>query len=385
MPYSTIHHFPLNLADPRTRGWGGMTLGYKYTNMIGCIIVGFLLFIFMYDNRLGPFFTEIWGIWIPLWLFTIFYFLRHDAYIGIRRSPKSRVICDPRGITCHNIFGRIQYQWRWNELKAVEYQRQPQRALRITPLRGTVVIYRSDRLDYADYRAIVEIAQQYLNGKTPTLPASPLAAVNHIWYERRDMIGDNGINLIYLGMLIMLCSQPAILRSSRRYWLEEWKSPPPAILNDLYPFSLMSFILLDLYFINFAIRCCRSLYATEPYPHAVLDKEGLQFYYLEGKTLKLTWQDIRSIDTVDSKRTFYQFDIKIIDYLGYGQYINNDSGERGLEIVDYINDVLVGKTLPTLEDSGNTTILVSDIFLFCLDALFAAFLCLNSYFMILQR
>ena len=142
-----------------------MTLGYKYTNMIGCIIVGFLLFIFMYDNRLGPFFTEIWGIWIPLWLFTIFYFLRHDAYIGIRRSPKSRVICDPRGITCHNIFGRIQYQWRWNELKAVEYQRQPQRALRITPLRRTVVIYRSGRLDYADYRAIVEIAQQYLNGK----------------------------------------------------------------------------------------------------------------------------------------------------------------------------------------------------------------------------
>lgn len=119
MSYSTIHHFPLNLADPRTRGWGGMTLGYKYTNMIGCIIVGFLLFIFMYDNRMGPFFTAIWGIWIPLWLFTIFYFLRHDAYIGIRRSPKSRVICDPRGITCHNIFGRIQYQWRWNELKAV--------------------------------------------------------------------------------------------------------------------------------------------------------------------------------------------------------------------------------------------------------------------------
>jgi hypothetical protein len=380
MPRSTIHHFPLNLADPRTRGWGGMTLGYKYTNMIGCIIVGFLLFIFMYDNRMGPFFTAIWGIWIPLWLFTIFYFLRHDAYIGIRLSPKSRVICDPRGITCHNVFGRIQYQWRWNELKAVEYQRQPQRALRITPLRGTVVIYRSGRLDYADYRAIVETAQQYLSGKIPALPATPSVTVNHIWYERWDMLSDKGINVIYWGvMLFVFCSQPATLRAIH-YWPEKWEDPPPAMLNNLYPFLVIGFILLDLFLIYHIIRRFLLLCAATAHPYAAIDKEGLSFYHPGGKVLKLLWQDIRSIDTEHVKYTHDRFDMKIVDRLGHIRYIGGDSGEREPEIVDAINNLLSGGELTIQKESSKNTAYVSDVFLFFLNTLLGFTLALEEFF-----
>ena len=256
--------------------------------------------------------------------------------------------------------------------------------MRITPLRGTVVIYRSGRLDYADYRAIVEIAQQYLNGKIPALSDTPSVTVNHIWYERWDMLSDKGINVMYWGvMLFVFCSQPAILRTIH-YWPEKWENPPPAMLNNLYPFLVIGFILLDLFLIYHIIRRFRLLCAATAHPYAAIDKEGLSFYHPGGKVLKLLWQDIRSIDTEHVKYIYDRFDMKIIDRLGHIRYIGSDSGERESEIVDNINSLLSGGELKIQKESGKNTTYVSDVFLFFLTTLLGFALTLEEFFIILK-
>lgn len=51
----TAHRFPLNLADPCTRGWGGAYLNPSHTSY--WVIVTALLLPSMYDATIGPFLT----------------------------------------------------------------------------------------------------------------------------------------------------------------------------------------------------------------------------------------------------------------------------------------------------------------------------------------
>lgn len=180
-------------------------------------------------------------------------------------------------------------------------------------------------------------------------------------------------------MLFVFCSQPAILRAIH-YWPEKWENPPPAMLNNLYPFLVIGFILLDLFLIYHIIRRFRLLCAATAHPYAAIDKEGLYFYHPGGKALKLLWQDIRSIDTEHVKYIYDRFDMKIIDRLGHIRYIGSDSGERESEIVDNINSLLSGGELKIQKESGKNTTYVSDVFLFFLTTLLGFALTLEEFF-----
>ena len=54
------HRFPLNLADPCTRGWGGAYLNPSHASY--WVIVTALLLPFMYDATIGPFLTPWVGL-----------------------------------------------------------------------------------------------------------------------------------------------------------------------------------------------------------------------------------------------------------------------------------------------------------------------------------
>ena len=55
------HRFPLNLADPCTRGWGGAYLNPSHASY--WVIVTALLLPSMYDATIGPFLTPWVGLW----------------------------------------------------------------------------------------------------------------------------------------------------------------------------------------------------------------------------------------------------------------------------------------------------------------------------------
>ena len=166
----TVHRFPLNLADPCTRGWGGAYLNPSHASY--WVIVTALLLPSMYDATIGPFLTPWVGLWLPLWCaYGLFLYLRRLAYFNPRYAPRPRVVCDPRGITLHDAFGRIRYQWRWQDLKSVR-RHGILKTLRIESQDGAVLDYRHKRLEreYDTYAQIERVAQDYLRGMAPSLP-----------------------------------------------------------------------------------------------------------------------------------------------------------------------------------------------------------------------
>ena len=245
MPLS-VHRFPLNLADPCTRGWGGAYLNPSHASY--WVIVTALL-PSMYDATIGPFLTPWVGLWLPLWCaYGLFLYLRRLAYFNPRYAPRPRVICDPRGITLHDAFGRIRHQWRWAALTDVRYQRGMQHGLLLEPQQDEPVCYRSGYLDYPDYHDIVATAQRYLHGGALLLqPVIPPPDLNHCWYERRD--GYAFYSLIYLHSLVVLSAIPYFLTAFLQ-WPEEWHDPPPTtLLNAFYPFLVAGGIALGVFII----------------------------------------------------------------------------------------------------------------------------------------
>ena len=83
------HRFPLNLADPCTRGWGGAYLNPSHASY--WVIVTALLLPFMYDATIGPFLTPWVGLWLPLWCaYGLFLYLRVSP-ISTRATRHARV------------------------------------------------------------------------------------------------------------------------------------------------------------------------------------------------------------------------------------------------------------------------------------------------------
>ena len=262
----TAHRFPLNLADPYTRGWGGAYLNPSHASY--WVIVTALLLPSMYDATIGPFLTPWVGLWLPLWCaYGLFLYLRRLAYFNPRYAPRPRVVCDPRGITLHDAFGRIRYQWRWTALADVRYQRGMQHGLLLEPQQGESICYRSGYLDYPDYHDIVATAQRYLRGGAPPLqPVIPPPDLDHCWYERRD--GYAFYSLIYWQSLVVLWTIPDFLTAFLQ-WPEDWHKPPPtALLNAFYPFLVAGGIALGVFIILVIVREYRAACAATPqWPH----------------------------------------------------------------------------------------------------------------------
>ena len=122
MPRST-RHFPLNLADPRTHGWGGAYLDPSHFT-IWLFISMMVMPPLLYEKSIGPILAPVAGWLLLLWCgFGAFLYLRRLAYYHPQFLPRPRVVCDPRGITLHGAFGRIRHQWHWAALADVRYQR----------------------------------------------------------------------------------------------------------------------------------------------------------------------------------------------------------------------------------------------------------------------
>ena len=222
MPRST-RHFPLNLADPRTHGWGGAYLDPSHFT-IWLFISMMVMPPLLYEKSIGPILAPAAGWLLLLWCgFGAFLYLRRLAYYHPQFLPRPRVVCDPRGITLHGAFGRIRHQWHWAALADVRYQRGMQRGLLLEPRQGAPVCYRSGLLEHADYVDIVATARPYLRGAVP--PQQPIIVpprFEHCWYELRD----GNYNLPYWLLLLVLSWPMPFTLNVLPNWLKEWDTPP---------------------------------------------------------------------------------------------------------------------------------------------------------------
>ncbi len=135
----STRHFPLNLADPRTHGWGGAYLDPSHFT-IWLFISMMVMPPLLYEKSIGPILAPVAGWLLLLWCgFGAFLYLRRLAYYHPQFLPRPRVVCDPRGITLHGAFGRIRHQWHWAALAGVRYQR----GLLLEPRQGAPVCHRS--------------------------------------------------------------------------------------------------------------------------------------------------------------------------------------------------------------------------------------------------
>lgn len=377
----TAHRFPLNLADPCTRGWGGAYLNPSHASY--WVIVTALLLPSMYDATIGPFLTPWVGLWLPLWCaYGLFLYLRRLAYFNPRYAPRPRVVCDPRGITLHDAFGRIRYQWRWTALADVRYQRGMQHGLLLEPQQGESICYRSGYLDYPDYHDIVATAQRYLRGGAPPLqPVIPPPDLDHCWYERRD--GYAFYSLIYWQYLVVLWTIPDFLTAFLQ-WPEDWHKPPPtALLNAFYPFLVAGGIALGVFIILVIVREYRAACAATPRILRVADGDGLHIHHRNGRILSLRWQDIRdaTLDEVEMGRKNHRITHRVLDLhdrLGHSRRIRHtlfeedDDDRLGLaETVALIDAIREGKKPLPLRPPMLTTTPLTERLLFWPNTLWA--------------
>ena len=97
-----MSRFPLNLADPRTRDWGGACLDPSHASC--WVIVTAVLLPAMYDATTGPFLTPWVGLWLPLWCaYGLFLYLRRRAYFDPRTAHRTPpLLADhPAGLLRH--------------------------------------------------------------------------------------------------------------------------------------------------------------------------------------------------------------------------------------------------------------------------------------------
>ena len=236
----STRHFPLNLADPRTHGWGGAYLDPSHFT-IWLFISMMVMPPLLYEKSIGPILAPVAGWLLLLWCgFGAFLYLRRLAYYHPQFLPRPRVVCDPRGITLHGAFGRIRHQWHWAALADVRYQR----GLLLEPRQGAPVCYRSGLLEYADYVDIVATARPYLRGAVP--PQQPIIVpprFEHCWYELRD----GNYNLPYWLLLLVLSWPMPFTLNVLPDWLKEWDTPPPPFLMGwFHSFLIASCIVIGL-------------------------------------------------------------------------------------------------------------------------------------------
>lgn len=377
MPRST-RHFPLNLADPRTHGWGGAYLDPSHFT-IWLFISMMVMPLLLYEKSIGPILAPAAG-WLPLlWCgFGAFLYLRRLAYYHPQFLPRPRVVCDPRGITLHGAFGRIRHQWHWAALADVRYQRGMRRGLLLEPRQGAPVCYRSGLLEHADYVDIVATARPYLRGAVP--PQQPIIVpprFEHCWYELRD----GNYNLPYWLLLLVLSWPMPFTLNVLPNWLKEWDTPPPPFLMGwFHSFLIASCIMIGLSGILVIVQEYRVLNAAMPPLLRVADRDGLHFHYRNGCIHSLAWQDIRDMQRVHSSSNYYYDDLNLYDRLGHCYHIDSfltiqdhDYNLVLTETLDLFTAIRDGKALPPLRTPEITNVLPSERFLFWINTLLACF------------
>lgn len=302
-------------------------------------------------------------------------YLRRLAYFNPRYAPRPRVVCDPRGITLHDAFGRIRHQWRWAALADVRYQR----GLLLEPRQGAPVCYHSGLLEHADYVDIVATARPYPRGAVP--PQQPIIVpprFEHCWYELRD----GNYNLPYWLLLLALSWPMPFTLNVLPNWLKEWDTPsPPFLMGWFHSFLIASCIVIGLSGILVIVQEYRVLNAAMPPLLRVADRDGLHFHYRNGCIHSLAWQDIRDMQRVHSSSSNYYYDdLNLYDRLGHCYHIDNfltiqdhDYNLVLTETLDLFTAIRDGKALPPLHTPEITNVLPSERFLFWINTLLACF------------
>lgn len=177
--------FTPDLTNPHSRGWGGDTHS-SWRNSRGWLAIGVILLGILYDPKASALFglTHYGWLWLLLWLAVAVRILRSDYAASRTAYFAPCLVCDPQGLTIYTRSGRIQQQWRWQDIESVATHGILQ-TLRITPRDGAPFDYHDRRLEREGntYRDIAATAQDCLRGILPPVLPAPPADFTHIWYE----------------------------------------------------------------------------------------------------------------------------------------------------------------------------------------------------------
>ena len=239
-------HFTPDLTNPHSRGWGGDTHS-SWRNSRGWLAIGVILLGILYDPKASALFglTHYGWLWLLLWLAVAVSVLRSDYAASRTAYFAPCLVCDPQGLTIYARNGRIQQQWRWQDIESVATHGILQ-TLRITPRDGAPFDYRDRRLEREGntYRDIAATAQDCLRGILPPVLPAPPTDFTHIWYEQphkhfdQSHTRDNYMLTLLLWVLLFL---PAFLGAR----LRAWPDGAPLLLRILHPLPRVNEIALD--------------------------------------------------------------------------------------------------------------------------------------------
>ena len=273
-------HFTPDLTNPHSRGWGGDTHS-SWRNSRGWLAIGVILLGILYDPKASALLglTHYGWLWLLLWLAVAVHILRSDYAASRTAYFAPCLVCDPQGLTIYTRNGRIQQQWRWQDIESVAIHGILQ-TLRITPRIGAPFDYRDRRLEREGntYRIIAATAQDCLRGVLPPILPAPPAGFTHIWYEQphkhfdKSHTRDNYMLSLLLWVLLFL---PAFLGAR----LRAWPDGAPLLLRILHPLTLAAIALGILCILRVLIHNYRRYRRTAPVRRqATIDGDSLHIY-----------------------------------------------------------------------------------------------------------
>ena len=327
MPDETQSHFAPDLANPHSRGWGGGSHS-PWQNSRGWLASGAILLGILYDPKASAFLglTHYGWLCLLLWLAVAVSVLRSDYAASRTAYFAPCLVCDPQGLTIYARSGRIQQQWRWQDIESVATHGILQ-TLRITPRDGAPFDYRDRRLEREGntYRDIAATAQDCLRA---------------------------------------------------------WPDGAPLLLRLLHPFTLSAIALGILCILRVFIHSYRRYRRTTPARQQVaIDGNGLHIYRAGGSaTLHLRWADILHIEwrkTGSGHRQCYQ--LLLTDRLDHIYHLDmtdlQEAENTGREIAAVVTAVTSGQPLPLLAPQPPTPTAASGLtFYLCLNLLLTAWL-----------
>ena len=381
MPDGTQPHFTPDLANPHSRGWGGSSHS-PWRNSRGWLAVGVILLRILYDPKISALLglTHYGWLCLLLWLAVAVRILRSDYAVSRTAYFAPCLVCDPQGLTIYARNGRIQQQWRWQDIESVATHGILQ-TLRITPRIGAPFDYRDSRLEREcnTYRIIAATAQNCLRSVLPPVLPAPPAGFTHIWYEYKHFDSYRFLeNYALILLLWTLLYLPIYLDRCLRLWPDG----APLLLRLLHPFTLAAIALGILCILRVFIHSYRRYRRTTPARQQVaMDDNGLHIYRAGGgATLHLRWADILHIEWLETSSGHRQcYQLLLTDRLDHIYSLDmtglQEAENTGREIAAVVTAVTSGQPLPPLAPQPLTPTAASGLtFYLCLNLLLTAWL-----------
>ena len=373
-------HFTPDLTNPHSRGWGGDTHS-SWRNSRGWLAIGVILLGILYDPKASALFglTHYGWLWLLLWLAVAVRMLR-SAYAASRTAYFAPcLVCDPQGLTIYARSGRIQQQWRWQDIESVATHGILQ-TLRITPRDGAPFDYRDSRLEREGntYRIIAATAQNCLRGVLPPILPAPPAGFTHIWYEQphkhfdQSHTRDNYMLSLLLWVLLFLS---AFLGAR----LRAWPDGAPLLLRILHPLTLVAIALGILCILRVLIHNYRR--TTHARRQAAMDDNGLHIYRTSGgPAISLRWADVLDVEwrevRIERQKHYLLYFTDRLDHT-YRLDVTSlqEAKETSREIAAVVTAITSGQPLPPLAPQSPATTSPSGVaLLFWLNLLLTAWL-----------